>query len=269
MKICTCTVGFRNLTLEETLAILDELGFEYFEGTTDAKVHIYPYVTGEKNTSELRDILSSFNVKMVAISGQSDFGVSDSHIDEQIKLVKKQIDLANHLTVPVIRIFASSIPSQYIDHKVIERTVKNLKKISSLAEQANVRLALENHYGITATADDIIHIIEGVGSDYIGVNFDPANFIPSGEDPVKAGKKLAPYIFHMHLKDCVPTSQGKYAGYDYVEVGSGIVDYKSILSDLKRNNYEGYLSLEYEDAKDPVLGTVKGRRNLRKLIENL
>ena len=269
MKICTCTVGFRNLTLEDTLAILDELGFEYFEGTTDAKVHIYPYVTGEKSTSGLNDILSSFNVKLVAISGTSDFGVSDIYVDEQIKLVKKQIDLANNLDVSVIRIFASGIPSKYIDDKVVERTIKNLKKVSPLAEQADVRLALENHYGITSTAEDMIRIIEGVGSDYIGVNFDPANFVPSGEDPVKAGKKLSPYIFHTHVKDCVPASQGKYWGYDYVEVGSGIVDYKPILLDLKKNNYEGYLSLEYEDAKDPVLGTVKGRMNLRKLIENL
>lgn len=269
MKICTCTVGFRNLSLEDTLAILDELGFEYFEGTTDAKVHIYPYVTGEKSVSDLRDTLSSFKVKMVAISGQSDFGVSDSYIDEQVKLVKRQIDLANRLAVPVIRIFASGIPSKYIDDKVIERTIKNLKKVSPLAEQANVRLAIENHYGITATADDVIRIIEGVESGYIGANFDPANFIPSGEDPVTAGKKLAPYIFHTHVKDCVPASQGKYWGYDYIEVGSGIVNYKPILSDLEKNNYEGYLSLEYEDAKDPVLGTVKGRMNLIKLVENL
>ena len=90
MKICTCTVGFRNFSLEETLSILDELGFEYFEGTTDAKVHIYPYVTGEKGTSELKKLLSSFNVKMVAISGQSDFGVSDNNIGDQIRLVKNR-----------------------------------------------------------------------------------------------------------------------------------------------------------------------------------
>ena len=269
MKICTCTVGFRNLTLEDTLAILEELGFEYFEGTTDAKVHIYPYVTGEKSASELGDILSSSNVKLVAISGTSDFGVSDRYIDEQIELVKKQLDLADQLSVSIIRIFASGIPSKYIDDKVVERTIKNLRKVSPLAEQADIRLAIENHYGITATADNMIRIVEGVGSDYIGVNFDPANFIPSGEDPVTAGKKLAPYIFHTHVKDCVPASQGKYWGYDYVEFGSGIVDYKPILSDLKKNNFEGYLSLEYEDAKDPVLGTVKGRMNLRELVENL
>ena len=269
MKTCTCTVGFRNLDLKETLAILDELGFEYFEGTTDARVHIYPYVVGEKNISELQNILSCFNVKLIAISGQSDFGVTDKHIGKQIEFVERQINLANRLGVSILRIFVSNIQAEHLDRHVVERAIKNLKKAALLAEQANVRLALENHYGITATADDVIHIIECVGSDYVGANFDPANFVSSGDDPVEAGKKLAPYIFHTHLKDCVYTGKGQYFGYDYVEIGSGTIDYESILSNLKKSKYEGYLSLEYENVEDPVLGTVIGRMNLNKILERL
>ena len=269
MKMCTSTIGFRNMSLEETLIILDELGFEYFEGTTDARAHIYPYITGERKVSELEDILASFNARIVAISGQSDFGFSDEHIEKQIRLVEKQMELASRLQAPILRIFASHIPREYVNHTLIKRIIRNIRKASILAERMNVRLAVENHYGITATAEDVIQIIEAVCSDYVGVNFDPANFVSSGEDPVKAGKKLSSRIFHTHLKDCIYTGKGKYLGYDYVEVGSGIIDYHSILSDLKEINYKGYLSLEYEKTEDSVIGNIRGRRNLRSILANL
>lgn len=263
-KVSTCTEMFaRTMDLKETLTILDELKFEYFDA---AWSFVEPYFSGRKQRSELKDILSTFRVKPVAIMGNLDFGISERRIGEQMRLLEKHLDAANYLGVETIRVFASLIPEQYIDEKVIRQAIDNIRKARPLVEKTSVKLGVENHFGITSTAEDVLQILNAVQSPQVGVTFDPANFVVSKEDPVSAGKKLASQIIHTHLKDCVYTGKGRWYGYEFVDLGAGLVDYRNVFSNLKKGGYEGYLSLEYERADDVVRGTVISRRNLLALL---
>jgi len=253
----------RTMDLKQTLTILDELRFEYFDV---AWSFMEPYFTGEKQLTELKDILSMFRVKPVSIMGIIDFGVSERRIDDQMRLLQKHLDAAEYLEVENIRVFASLIPEQYVDETAVKQAVKNIRTGCLLMGKSGVRLGLENHFGITSTAEDTLRILESVESPYVGVTFDPANFVVSKEDPVRAATKLAPYIIHTHLKDCICTGKGRWFGYEFVEVGAGIVDYKNVLLNLKKGGYNGYLSLEYESADDIVRGTLIARRNLEAFL---
>jgi len=267
MKIASCTGGFRNLSFPETLAILDELGFEYVEGTTDGRAHLYPYVFGEKDVSELARLLSQFRVKLIAISGGwSDFAVADRYLDAQYESLHQQFALCRLLGIGILRIFASHIPGQYLGRVVLQRVIRNVKRVVPDAESSGIHLVMENHYGITATADDLLRILDGVSSPWLQANFDPANFIPMEEDPVRACQRLLPYIGHVHLKDARYTGTGPHNSYEYCEFGAGILDYRSILSTLFESGYAGVLSIEYETFDDVVRGTVVARRNLRELM---
>ncbi|MFB0523588.1 MAG: sugar phosphate isomerase/epimerase family protein [Candidatus Bathyarchaeia archaeon] len=263
-KVSTCTEMFaRIMDLQQTLTVLDELRFEYFD---PAWRFLEPYVSGKRKLTELRDVMSTFKVKPAAIMGTIDFGVSESRLPEQLSVLKKHLDAADHLGTDAIRVFASLVPEQYIDEQIIRRTVDNIKKARSSIEEMDIKLGLENHFGITSTAEDVLRILEGVGSPCVGVTFDPANFVVSKEDPVRAGRKLAPHIIHTHLKDCVYTGAGRWAGYEFVEIGAGVVDYRAVLSNLKEDGYAGYLSLEYERADDVVRGTLVSRKNLQDFL---
>jgi len=253
----------RTMDLRQTLTVLDELRFEYFDV---AWSFIEPHFAREKQLTGLKDILSTFRVKPVSIMGIIDFGVSERRIDEQMRLLQKHLDAAEYLEVENIRVFASLIPEQYVNETAVKRAVKNIRSGSLLIGKSGIRLGLENHFGITSTAEDIFLILEGVGSPYVGVTFDPANFVVSKEDPVRAATKLAPYIIHTHLKDCICTGKGRWFGYEFVEVGAGIVDYKNVLLSLKKDGYNGYLSLEYESADDVLRGTLIARRNLEAFL---
>ena len=267
MKIASCTTGFRNLSFKETLTILDELGFEYAESTTDGRAHLYPYIAGQKDPAELDDLLPQFKVKIAAVmGGWSDFAVVDCHLDAQYESLRRQFELCRRLDVNILRIFASHIPSQYIDDTIVNRVIRNIKRITPEAASCGICMVMENHGGVTATADDVLRILEGVSSPSLQANFDPANFVPAGEDPVVACKRMLPYIAHVHLKDVLFTGEGRHEGYDYCEIGAGTIDYLSILSILIKAGYDEILSIEYEIFADVVRGTVISRRNLRELI---
>lgn len=251
------------MDLKQTLTILDELQFESMDM---AWRFIAPHFSGEKPYAELRDTLSMFKVKPAAIMGRIEFGVNETGMMEQMDILARHMDAADKLGVNIIRVFASHIPECYIDEAIIQRVINNMRRACASIEKTNVTLAIENHFGLTATAEDVLNILNSVNSPRLGLTFDPANFVVSGEDPVSAAEKLAKHITHTHLKDCIHTGTGRWSGYDYVEVGAGNMDYRGILSKLEEYGYNGYLALEYEQRDDVVRGTLLARKNLAALM---
>ena len=266
---CSCSCGFREKPLEETLVILDQLGFQYFEGTADLPCHLYPYVRGLRPVAELKDILAATPVKIVCIGGDSDFAVNDESWPEQAMLIRSEIDLAVELGIDLIRVFVSHIPAKYVTEGVWRRVIKNMRSILPYAEDKGVRLAVENHFGITGKPDDLIRVLESVNSPALGLNLDPANFVPCSEDPAEATRILAPYTIYTHMKDCIRDENGPYNGYDFVDIGAGLVDFTAILRTLKQNGYAGYLSIEYENTTDVERGTADSLRRLREIMASL
>lgn len=259
-KISTCTEMFKRNSLGEVLSILEEIKFEYF----DCAWHLLDNLT----VSAARDELSKSTVKLCAVMGGGDFGVNDEHIKSQFTQVQKQIEMANKLDGRLVRIFASLIPEQYATRETIERVIQNLMKLTKVAEDSGVMLALENEFGITSRGEQIVQIIDRINSPNLGANLDPANFMVSKEDPVRAIEVLGRRIFHTHLKDCTYTGTGRWWGYEWVELGTGQMDYRSILAKLEKVGYNGFLSLEYEQS-DIVRGTILSRMYLKKLLSEL
>ncbi len=265
-KISTCTEMFAaKIDLQQTLAILAELKFRYLDL---AWKFVSPYITGKRKQSfaELKAMLNAHKIQAVAIMGTIDFGVNERAFPAQMDALRRQIAAASALGADIIRVFASHIQERYIDDYTFQRIISNIRKVCPLLENTNVKLALENHFGVTSTAAAVLRILEGVDSAHVGVTFDPANFVVSREDPVAAAEQLAQNILHVHLKDCIHTGTGKWFGYEYVELGRGTLNYAKILKTLKKNRYKGFLSLEYERPDDVVRGTMAARKHLQSLL---
>jgi len=251
---------FTKNDLGQVLAILDDIQFKYF----DCAWRLLDGLT----ISSVKDELSKSPVKLCAVMGGGDFGVNDESVQEQFRQVGNQIKVASELNARIVRIFASLIPAQYATDETIARVIANLRKLTRVAEDAGVTLALENEFGITSRGEQIAHIVDSIGSPNLGVNLDPANFVVSKEDPARAIEMLRGRIVHTHLKDCTYTGTGRWWGYEWVELGTGQMDYKPILSALMKTGYGGFLSLEYEQP-DVVRGTILSRMYLRKLLSEL
>ncbi len=76
---------------------------------------------------------------------------------------------------------------------------------------------------------------------------DTGHWVRSGIKPVDALKVLEGRVMSSHLKDL---NQFDPKGYD-VPWGTGISDVKGILAELKRQGFEGNISIEWEHHPDP------------------
>ncbi len=90
----------------------------------------------------------------------------------------------------------------------------------------------------------------------IGSCADTGHWVRSGLDPVECLKKLAGRIISLHFKDL-----NKKSGGSDVPWGTGISNAKGQLEELKRQNFQGLFSIEYEKwDKDQF-------ENVRKCVE--
>jgi sugar phosphate isomerase/epimerase len=80
------------------------------------------------------------------------------------------------------------------------------------------------------SAETLLDVLAAIGSEHVGVNFDPANMILYGMgDPVDAVRKLGPNIRQVHIKDAVATDTPGTWGRE-VPVGTGDVDWPVFLA---------------------------------------
>jgi sugar phosphate isomerase/epimerase len=85
----------------------------------------------------------------------------------------------------------------------------------------------------------------------IGMCLDIGHDLRYGCDPVADLEKFHTRVFDMHFKDVTDSTK---AGRG-IEVGRGKIDFPALIRMMRKVNYTGKCSLEYEkDMKDPFLG---------------
>lgn len=174
--------------------------------------------------------------------------------DEQVKSVKDWIDISAELGSPAIRIFAGGAPSGVDDAQARKWVVESIEACCEHASKRGVFLALENHGGVVATADGLLDIIKQVRCAWVGVNLDTGNF--HTPDPYGDMARCAPYAVTCQVKTEVTPAGGKKEEADLARV----VDI------LRKANYRGYVTLEYEAAAEPMEAVPKYLGVMRKLI---
>lgn len=171
---------------------------------------------------------------------------------EQIAMVKKWLEHSVRLGAPVMRVFAGGVPRGHTEEEARQWTITALQECVESAKEYGVLLALENHGGITATAEQVETIVKGVGSEWLAVNLDTGNF---HQDPYTSIRRIAPLAVTCHAKTEIPTPTGKE-----------IADFSRIVNDLKAVGYRGYLSIEYEAAEDPLIAVPRFAAELLRLV---
>ena len=129
--------------------------------------------------------------------------------------------------------------------------------------EQDVKFALEVHP--TEIAYDLVTFersLKALGNHpAFGINFDPSHLQWQGLDPVQLINRFPDRIFHVHMKDAAVTLDGTNSilgghlgfgdhrrGWDFRSPGRGEVDFESIIRALNRINYQGPLSVEWEDS---------------------
>lgn len=167
---------------------------------------------------------------------------ADFVFTQQNELLDRALDLTRAFNTDRIRIFdfwrlEDQKPYRAaIDQELIEAAAK--------AGKRGITLLLENEQSCnTATGAEAARTLSVVRASNFMLNWDPGNAATRGETPFPDGYAMLPKarIGYMHCKDVVRKPDGKT---EWAAMGRGIVDYVGQFRALKKDGYNGVLSLE-------------------------
>jgi sugar phosphate isomerase/epimerase len=167
--------------------------------------------------------------------------------DRDREYVRLALRTARQLGAPLLRIT--------IDHRAagqhISATIESLAVLAVDAEREGVQLALENHGKEEMDAAQLLGIVQGVNSPWLGICLDFGNFQPGcGEDDFEL---LARHAIHVHAKSTTFDNDGEETS----------IPFQHRLGVLKSIGYKGTITIEYEGDGDAG----EGIRRTYRLIE--
>jgi sugar phosphate isomerase/epimerase len=173
---------------------------------------------------------------------------------QQIDSVKQWIEHSARLGAKTMRIFAGYLPKGDSEEAARMRCVAAIQEACDHAAKYGLYLALENHGGITSTAEQVLALVKAVKHDWFGVNLDTGNF--RTPDPYADLEKIAPYAVTVQIKTEIERPGDKKVD----------ADLKRLIDILRAVRYRGYVALEYEAAEDAHTAVPRHLETLRKLV---
>lgn len=233
---CT-TGGYPGHDLDPVLQGLAGAGFRHVElsAIPSPRSRIKPEQMSADDLRLFQEKLASFDLTPVSVSGHADLAQP-----EGVAQFKARIDFAAALGVTLVNTGTGHTPTQEDEDRFFAFMGDDLLPH---AAARGVKIALETHGGLTGTAEDCLHTLERLNSDWVGINYDPANVIYyRGVRPETDIVKIAPHVIHIHMKD----QRGGQGVDDFPPLGEGEVNFASLWRTLSTVGYSGPLSAELE-----------------------
>ena len=139
----------------------------------------------------------------------------------------------------------------YTDEDGFPWVIESLEQCLPAAEKCGVMLGLENHWGLGRTPEGVNRIVDAVGSPWLQVTLDTGNFL---EDPYEKLAAIAAKTMFVQAKTY-------YGGGTWYTLE---LDYDRIAAILRKHDYRGYVSLEFEGQEDAKTAIPKSLAMLRK-----
>lgn len=228
------------MDLDDLLNFCSDIGF----GAVDITAYYfpgYPEVPADELLYDIKRKAFRLGLEISGTGVRNDFTHADKgKRQESIQLVKNWILAAEKLGAPVIRVFAGHQP--YPDHsweEVAEWMIEDLKECVAFGKAHGVMIGLQNHNGFLRTAEEVIKIIEGVNSEWMGLILDIGSY-RSG-DAFAEIEQTIPYAISWQVKENM-----------FVDGKEVTTDIPRLMQIIRSSDYKGYLPIETLGPGDPV-----------------
>ncbi len=203
----------------------------------------------------------------------------------EIKKQKHWITMSHALGGSYCRVLSGQKRPELSMEEGIELAAESIEACLPYASERGITLILENHYKddfwtypeFAQKMEVFCKLVSYIDHPNFGVNYDPSNAFLAGEDPLVLLKRVSSRVVTMHASDRyllegtiddLRKEEDGVLGYAkrlrHGEIGKGLNDYDAIFTELKRVNFDGWISIE-----DGVDGMDQLRRSvafLRKKI---
>jgi L-ribulose-5-phosphate 3-epimerase len=239
-KLGVALYTFHTFSFPEALAKADSAGVEYVEGFTFGKAG------ADLDDSLILQLSPAGIDKIKQLIKASGLHMESIYVvGGTLGAFKKEFDIAKQLDVKYV---TGEPPAALWD------------SVDSLAGAYGIKVAIHNHWKGTSAfwhPDSVLAALKNHPN--FGACPDVGHWPKSGIDPVEGIKKLEGHIIALHLKDIAEANNPKLKD---VRVGTGIVNFPEIFSELKRQKFTGYIIIERDEETEPsnlpsVIQTVK------------
>jgi len=245
-RLCGLTNTYHTYSLEESLAGIAKAGF------TSVKLASVPGWTEhvrrsaeDEELAHVKDLLVQHGLTAVSLAGHSDL-VAEAGIGE----FRKALQIAQKLGIPYVTTSTGGHDASSGGSLEEQRDhfLRNIRPLADEAAAMGITICLETHGGLLATGAISKKLIQDIGKENIGINYDPGNVIHyGGVKPEEDIQESADYVKHMHCKDQI----GGKGVWNFPTVGTGEVDFAPIFAALDAAGFDGPVSIEIEFTGEP------------------
>ncbi|MEN6455869.1 MAG: sugar phosphate isomerase/epimerase [Prolixibacteraceae bacterium] len=224
--------SFHKFPLTEALDKTQELGLKYIEVFPGHKLggkwgdQVFGPAMDAATRKEIKDLAASKGIKIVST------GVVVTNSPDEWE--------------PFFKL-AKEMGMEYIS---CEPALADWDLVEKLVRQYGIQVSVHNHPkpSVYWNPDNLLSAIEG-RSKKIGSSADVGHWRREGLNQIDCLKKLEGRIISLHFKDIAAKKEGEKEQHDVIW-GTGILDVKGMLQELKRQNFKGVFCIEYENNWD-------------------
>ena len=250
---------------EYALDTMVETGLEYVE-----LQYLWEKQVGDLTSADVERVKGLIDARNLKVSCISHHNLSALPVDtavvapayrEHITTLERCIGVAQALETNLVRIFSFRKEmvlfgaEPVISEGAWTTLMNRLEEPLQIADDAGITLVMETAISGNVTSAFLARkLIDEIGAPHLKVLWDPCSSLYCTEVPYPDGyEAIREHIVHIHLKDGVVNLPA--ATFDFCAMRQGQMDpyYNDIVDALKRDGYEGTISLE--SVYTPVDGT--------------
>ncbi len=198
--------------------------------------------------ARVRKEIEESGIRVAMLTTYPDFTHPDAvERERQLQLLEDNILAASRIGADLVRVTAGQAHPGVGKREGIEWAVRGLTRAAEFAVAYPLRLVFENHAkpgawqytDFSHPTEIFLSIVERTANTTLGVNWDTANTLAYGEDPIPVLKRVINRVVSVHAADT--STRGALKP---VLLGTGIVPFKEMFMILRDSGFDGWICME-------------------------
>jgi sugar phosphate isomerase/epimerase len=248
-------LGLQSLSYRDTF-IADEIDmFGFLQKAADMRLdgvdlHYTHFAsTDDEYLERIKKFCLQNGLHLSYIGITNDFGKTGEELEGQKTLVKKWIDVAARMGIPMVRNFGAWIPEGEPEEDVWDRLIAAQKEVTAYARSKGVYIGLHNHnHGcVPATGEQTLRLLDAVDDEYYTHILDVGQYRGSPGASGARGKPDPAYDFYGSIAVSAPRAVHVRAKIYRIATGEEKwLDYDRIMPIIRDVGFNGWMSIVFE-----------------------
>ncbi len=238
MRLSIWSHYFSGLSPEDKVRAFSECGYNYLELSTEDGEELLTRGSPEKVGEEFKNYAKDYGI--VFLQGHLDLGANILNRGT-VESLKVWLDLFNAIGIKAsVLHYGKGKDVNIHPDKLLRARADSIGELTEHIKGTDMFICLENlSVKYDATCDNLLSIIEEVGSDRLGICLDTGHLNLAGGNPAQFVVQAGSLLKALHIAD----NEGTYDQH-MMPYGKGIFPWDEFMKVLNRSGYNGLFNFE-------------------------